>query len=190
MFYALYICVAVATFRHSAYGFASIEGGSIGWGMLSALAIDLGMMLSATGLQRGRSRALVIGLAGAAIASTYTQWLYAITTAQAIPVAPGAIWLGNLARTVIDARILLLPALLPALSVVYAFSAKSQSAQVTQIDTLADIAARIRGQTDAAGERARLMLDNLNGHQASNRELAKLLNISEGTVRKVGKEVG
>lgn len=133
LFYALYIAVAFATFRHSARGFASIEGGSFWWGALSALAVDVGMMLSATGLRKSRTWSLVIGLTVSAVASTYTQWLYAVMHSQAIAVAPGAEWINGTARMIIDVRVLLLPALLPMLSVIYAFSAKAPLAPVVEM---------------------------------------------------------
>jgi hypothetical protein len=125
LFYLLYVAVAAATFRHSAIGFASIEGGSVMWGVLSALAVDAGMMLSASGLRKARTKPLVIGLVISAVASTYTQLLFAMSHAGAVTVAPGAEWMSDFARTIIDVRVLALPALLPSLSVVYAFSAKS-----------------------------------------------------------------
>lgn len=124
-FYALYVLVSIATFRHSAEGFASIEG-NIVWGALGALAVDAGMILSATGLQRERNRWLLTGLIVSALASTYTQWLFAVSHSALVEIAPGAQWMSSIAQTVINIRIIVLPALLPALAVVYAFASHSK----------------------------------------------------------------
>jgi glucan phosphoethanolaminetransferase (alkaline phosphatase superfamily) len=132
LFLLLYIAIAVATFRHTALGFASIEGGSVVFGALSALAVDAGMILSATGLRRSRNVALIIGLIVSAVASTYAQLLYSVSTAASVSVAPGASWMNDSARTIIDLRVVVLPALLPLLSVVYAFAAKRTHAQPSQ----------------------------------------------------------
>lgn len=129
LFFALYVIIALATFRHSSYGFASIERGSIIWGAMSALAVDIGMMLSATGLRKERKTkallsSLLIGLMISALASIYTQLLFAVMNAQVVLVSPGASWMQRGASWIIEKRILIMPALLPVLSIVYSFSAK------------------------------------------------------------------
>lgn len=185
LFYALYILVSIATFRHSAHGFASIEGGSLAWGALSALAVDAGMLLSASGLRRGRSWALVIGLVISAGASTFTQLLYSIANAQALTVAPGAQWLGNVAVTIVNARVVALPALLPLLSVIYAFSAKS--ARIEQPSDLEELAAEIRAQEPKKTDRARRLLE-LSGKgytELTEGQIADLAQCHPATVRKV-----
>lgn len=126
LFFGLYIIVALATFRHSAIGFASIEGGSLFWGAMSALAVDIGMMLSATGLRKRTTFWLVAGLLISAGASTYTQLLFSIMHAQDVTIAPGAAWLSGVAIWIVQKRVLIMPALLPVLSIVYAFSAKDE----------------------------------------------------------------
>lgn len=133
LFFALYILIAVATFRHSMIGFASIESGSsmtaLLWGAMAALAIDAGMILSATGLRRDQTRArraaLIIGLVLAALASIFTQLLYAMMHAQSIEVSAGAGWMQDTATWIIQRRILIMPSLLPVLAIVYSFSAKA-----------------------------------------------------------------
>jgi hypothetical protein len=125
LFFGLYVAVSVATFRHSAHGFASIEGGSFWWGALSATAVDVGMILSASYLRKQRNFWVIGALIITAGASTYTQWLYAVSSASVVTVAPGAVWLGDTATQLIDLRIVLLPALLPTLAVFYAFAAKT-----------------------------------------------------------------
>lgn len=125
LFILLYVLVTVATLRHSAAGFASLEGGNLAWGYLSALAVDAGMALSATGLRKQRSGWLATGLVVSAILSTYTQLLYAIAHAAVIPVASGALWLGDVALLITNARVFILPLSLPVLSIVYSFASKS-----------------------------------------------------------------
>lgn len=127
LFYTLYVLVSVATFRHTSYGFATIESGSFWWGALSALAIDAGMILAASALRKVRNGWLVLGLCVSAVASVYTQLLYAVSEASPIVVAEGAQWLGKYAEFIANIRVLLLPALLPLLAVVYAFSAKAET---------------------------------------------------------------
>lgn len=127
LFGGLYVAVAAATFRHSTVGFASFESGSLLWGALSALAVDVGMALSATGLRKVRNWPLAIGLLVSAAASVFTQLLYSVSHAQAVTVAPGAEWMGGAAVGIIQVRVLVLPALLPLLSVVYAFAAKMEA---------------------------------------------------------------
>lgn len=135
-FFALYIIVALATFRHSSIGFASIESGSIFWGAMSALAVDIGMMLSATGLRtrkktRSLTVSLLVGLIVSAGASIYTQLLFAVLHAQPIYPAAGAEWMNDFALWLIQRRILIMPALLPVLCIVYSFSVKeSEEIQV------------------------------------------------------------
>lgn len=199
LFYLLYISVAVATFRHSAYGFATLEGGNVWLGALSALAIDAGMILSATGLRYQFSWALVFGLGASALASVYTQLLFSVSTAQEVPIAPGAEWLGGYARYIIDARVLLLPALLPVLSVVYAFSAKRMAAYTEQAAVealpveveLEMLASGVRAETDSTEERCRRLwaITSENGYpKLSAREIAALAKAHPQTARKVKPE--
>ena len=124
LFFALYIIVAVATFRHSAIGFASLERGSILWGIVAALAIDVGMIVSASHLRQGFSFFPALGLFVAASTSVYTQILYSVMYAEQVEAASGALWMGNSATWIIEKRVIILPVLLPLLAVVYAFAAK------------------------------------------------------------------
>jgi len=135
LFFGLYIAVSVATFRHSAHGFASIEGGSFWWGALSATAVDVGMILSASSLRKTRNAWLVGGLVVSAIASTYTQLLYAMMNSAAVTVAAGADWLGSFATWIVNVRVLVLPALLPSLAVVYAFASKQEQIEEVELQS-------------------------------------------------------
>lgn len=172
LFVGLYVLVTVATLRHSAAGFASLEGGSVAWGYLSALAVDAGMALSATGLRKRFDWWLVIGLLVSAAASTFTQVLYAIAHAVVMPVAPGAQWLGEYAQWIADLRVIVLPALLPALSIVYARASKSVDEQ--SADDVTDLRAENERLTlDVA--RADADVDLARTEMARLRKLAPLL---------------
>lgn len=183
LFYGLYILVSVATFRHSSLGFASIEGGSVFWGCLSALAIDVGMLLSATALRQQFKWAFFTGLVISAVASTYTQLLYSMFTAEVVDVAPGAEWLGQTATHIINLRVVLLPALLPLLSIVYAFSAKNQNVLHTNIDAQV---AQVVASTASKRERARKVWE-LAGDQLTIDEVAQLAGCHPATARRARK---
>lgn len=124
IFRLLYWAVAIATFRHSAIGFATLEHGNVLLGGLAALAVDIGMLLSAEKLQKRPSVWLVLGLLVSAGISVYSQFLHAVTNATAIAVAPGATWLGEIAIQTINYRIIIIPIALPLLVVLYSFAAK------------------------------------------------------------------
>jgi len=166
LFAALYVLVTIATLRHSAAGFASIESGSVIWGYLSALAVDAGMALSATGLRKRWRTSLFLGLVLSASASTFTQLLYAVAHAAVMPVSAGAQWLGEYAQLIANWRVIVLPALLPLLSVVYSFAAK---ADVDAVDVAAiekqrdDALAQVESVTREADELRRIapLLDAL-----------------------------
>ena len=178
LFYGLYILVSVATFRHSALGFSSIEGGSVFWGCLSALAIDVGMLLSATALRQQFRWPFFAGLVISAIASTYTQLLYSMFTAEVVDVAAGAQWLGSTARQIINLRVVLLPALLPLLSIVYAFAAKAE--KTTNIDSRV---AEINASTASKRERARRVWE-LAGDQLTVEQVAQMAGCHPATARR------
>jgi len=132
LFRLLYWSVALATYRHSAIGLSTLESGSLVLGALGAIAIDIGMILAAERLRTGggNRKWLIAGLILSASASVYSQLLYTVTYAEAVSVAPGAMWMENVAQLVIDMRVLVIPVLLPALAVVYSFALKSQRQRV------------------------------------------------------------
>lgn len=187
LFYGLYVSVAVATFRHSAMGFASIEGGSFAWGALSALAVDAGMILSATSLRQRRSLSPFIGLVVSAVASTYTQLLYSVSNAAFVSPAPGAQWLGDAAQNIIDARVLALPALLPALAVIYAFSAKRDGRKSEPASDFDAQVAEILAQTSGKQARAKRIWELAdNGHAyLTPEDVAELAGCHPATARKM-----
>lgn len=131
-FRALYWGTAIATFRHSAIGFATVESGSLLWGALSAIAVDIAMLLAAERLQRERNAWLVGGLVIACVASVFSQALYMVSHAATVSVAPGAEWLngyGQLAQWLIDLRVVVIPFLLPLQVVVFSLASKSTALQ-------------------------------------------------------------
>lgn len=163
LFFTLYILISAATFRHSTIGFASLEG-SNEWGALSALAVDVLMILFAHALRqdgfswrKSESWGLAFGLAIPAAASVYTQLLFAVTEAQLMEIAPGALWLNQRAIDITNIRVVLLPALLPILALVAALMGKHESAQVVpaaehnalkvQLDLVRQQAAQLRKET-------------------------------------------
>lgn len=131
LFVGLYLLIGVATLRHSAYGFASIESGNIWLGLLSALAVDVLMILFAHGLRDGFRKDYAAGLAIPALLSIYTQLLFAVSESQAMMVAPGAEWLGSSAETLQQIRVLALPAALPVLALVASLAGRGVSTHVS-----------------------------------------------------------
>lgn len=204
LFILLYVLVTAATLRHSAAGFASLEDGSMVWGYLSALAVDAGMALSATSLRKRLSWWPFIGLLVSAAASTFTQLLYAIAHAAVMPVSTGALWLGPTAQAVADARVVILPLLLPLLSVVYSFSSKSavrdNGVEIAEIEserdeareTAAKLLIQVEQATNAveawgllsATARAELIARCANGDRPDVAVAADALGVSGATVRR------
>jgi len=127
-FRLLYWGTAVATFRHSALGFATVEG-SVFWGALSAIAVDIAMLLAAERLRDSHNRWLIAGLVVASLASVYSQSLYMVTHAAAVEIAPGALWMSNVAQTLIDLRVVIIPLLLPAQVVIFALASHYQQTE-------------------------------------------------------------
>jgi hypothetical protein len=181
LFRLLYWTVAIATFRHSAIGFSTLEAGSFALGALAAVAIDVGMMLAAERLRdtQGARIPLVAGLALAALASIYSQLLYTVTNAAAVTVAPGATWMHGWAEGIINARVVVIPFILPILAVVYSFASRPveivPSAEKVQFDA-AEIA-----QPATKTEAARLILAAV--PNADNGTVAELVGCSRSTVR-------
>lgn len=122
LFTILLLLITVSTFRHTAYGFASLEQGGLFWGALSALAIDAGMAISMIGLRRKRSWSLIVGAFLTAASSTMAQIVYALQYADSVTVAQGADWLSGFAMTVLNWRVIILPCLPPLLAAIYSIS--------------------------------------------------------------------
>ena len=124
-FRLLYFGVALYTLRHSALGFATIEpSAGIGWALLAALVVDIGMLLAAERLRERISAWMVLGLLVSCLLSAFSQLLFAAANAGALAIAPGAEWMNGFATTLIEWRVVVLPLAMPALVVVYAFASK------------------------------------------------------------------
>jgi hypothetical protein len=131
----VYYAIAIATFTHTMWAAAMVFQGSkptgtldqAWWyfqGALLAVAIDVGMILSARILAREWSWAMLAAFVLAAIASAYTQVLYATHHADAFVFGAGVTdeWVNRLQRLT-DARVVLLPLALPAFAIIYTLSA-------------------------------------------------------------------
>lgn len=180
LFRLLYWSVAIATFRHSAIGFATLEAGNVLLGALAATAVDVGMMLAAEHVRRvhnwrtGQPWWLVGGLVLAALASIYSQLLYAVTNASAVEIAAGALWMQQAARAIVDARVIVLPVLLPTLAVVYSFASRTAAEAV--------VAGPVPEPPSTFTERARVMLSL--APDATNGQLAQLLGCDPSVISK------
>lgn len=177
--FALYFLISVATFRHSAVGFASIEG-HIAWGMLSALAIDAGMILAAIGLRKTRNKWYLVGLVISAVASTYTQLLYSMAHSQTVTVAPGAVWMQSAALVIINLRIVVLPALLPGLAIVYSLVAEMDVQQDMQ--SWRELVERWKASNAKPGQIAMAVKMSANGDAPPVGELADAIGCAATTV--------
>ena len=186
LFRLLYWSVAIATFRHSAIGFATLEAGNVLLGALAATAVDVGMMLAAEHVRRvhnwrtGQPWWLVGGLVLAALASIYSQLLYAVTNASAVQIAPGALWMQEAAQLIVDARVVVLPVLLPLLAVVYSFA--SRTAAEAAVDQV------VHEHPSTYTERARVVLSVV--PDASNVQLAEILGCSPSAVSRARNGAG
>jgi hypothetical protein len=181
LFRLLYWTVAVATFRHSAIGFATLEAGSVVLGALAATAVDVGMMLAAERLRdaHGLDAWLVGGLSLAAVASVYSQLLYAVTNASAVAIAPGAIWMQSAATWIVNLRVIILPVLLPTLAVVYSFASRTDLTAAVAMPPQSGAVEIAEATTKT--ERARLILAA--APTADNETVAALVGCSSSTVR-------
>ncbi len=162
IFMLVYVAVAIATFRHSAFAFASIEGVKpdalvplIFWwliGALGAAAVDIGMAAIVISLLSGhQAKWLVWALFVLAGFSAYTQLVFSAHKAVDYPLGQVAQWLAWL-EYVLDARVVLLPLVLPLFALIYAMAAKGQKAAPASIDSalLAHIEAGQLNQSDIA----------------------------------------
>lgn len=136
LFEAMYLSIAVTTFAHTAWAASTIfEGASPGtpfsffdsWhrtGALMAISIDVGMLIVALFLTSTRNRAqtvvLSISFALLALSSFYFQVIYAMAHAEPVVAGSGVTpyWLEVL-RPFVDARVVLVPALLPGFATIY-----------------------------------------------------------------------
>lgn len=133
-FELLYLAISIATFSHTVWassfafeGPPPLEGSSemTIWqikGILIAIAIDLGMLLSARFIARAgkASPSMILAFVVAAASSFYTQLLYILyhTTNFAIGSGVDPYW-NSVLSPVVSARVVILPFLLPFLGIIY-----------------------------------------------------------------------
>lgn len=130
----LYIAISIATFTHTSWGasmsfegnFPTDEGERFQWylaGILIAIAIDVGMFLSARYVAKTRSIMMGVAFLVAAVSSFYMQVLYIYHHSPIISSGAGVstYWVDTL-KGLIEARVIILPLLLPVLAVVYTIS--------------------------------------------------------------------
>ena len=156
----VYGFVAAATFRHSAWGFGTLESSLNpvarpfwifsaeamallafwGTGVMAAFAVDAGMAGLVFAIResrggRGESLKLYCALGVAMAASGFTQLLYAVTHAAPAPLPFNvAAWMLPTALAIWEWRIIVLPLLLPSLGLVYAFAAGMKHGEIREID--------------------------------------------------------
>jgi len=141
----VYLAVAFATFTHTTWSMAiTLQGvmpddtiGQLWWGLqgvLGAIAIDVGMMVTARRLSHGWSTSMAIAFAIAAVASAYTQVLYALHHASQFMYAAGVTgeWESRLNGWV-NARIVLMPIALPLFATLYAIANRGSAQHETDV---------------------------------------------------------
>lgn len=144
MIAGVYIAIAIATFTHTSWSAANVFQGVapkattvfswvtaelVWWyiqGALVAIAIDVGMLVAADSIAKNPSRTMLLAFILAALASAYTQLLYATHHASIFTFGAGVTpaWQARL-QEAIDARIILMPLALPAFAIIYTISAHS-----------------------------------------------------------------
>lgn len=126
------LCISVATFLHTVVASSLIfEGlvpdvkdllGSAHWyfsGVLIAIAIDAAMLISSRRIEKNPSPFMFIAFVSTALASFYCQLFYALRDTPLFTYGSGvsSYWQQTL-QPLIDARVLVLPAVLPIFAVV------------------------------------------------------------------------
>lgn len=139
-FELLYIAISIATFSHtvwaSSFAFEGPPpkdpGEMVIWqfkGSLIAIAIDLGMLLSARFIAKSDkvNKSMVLAFIVAACSSFYTQLLYIIYHTGSFPVGSGVDPYWNQALSpLVSARVVILPFLLPFLGIIYTVARTSR----------------------------------------------------------------
>jgi hypothetical protein len=136
VFTLVYLCIAAATAHHTAWGAAfTMQGqppddllGQLAWwlsGALFAVAVDVSMLAISRAIRAGRERTpwLLLAFALVALASMFTQLLYAAHHAAPLALSAGVApaWAAAL-QPLVDARVVVIPLLLPALALLYTFA--------------------------------------------------------------------
>lgn len=145
----LFACISIATLPHTSWSLSDLFEGKLTaandftWhltGFMLSIAIDVGMLISARLLaeksQWQNKAVLIIAFVIAAMGSLYAQLVYILIHGSefAIPDAVPQYWHTAL-QPFIDARVIILPLLLPLLATAYAlariFSARKVSTSVS-----------------------------------------------------------
>lgn len=182
----LYASIAIATFRHSAIGFATLEDGNVWLGGLSALSVDIGLMVASAELRKRFNAWALAGLIVSGLASVYTQLLFGLSSASVFVVSDGSAWMGETAQVIGNWRVVILSVILPALAVVYAFSAKQQKVavafQVQQKVTWEEEVKRLK-KAGLTGGALALALHTLADGKLQPAQIAELTGVNPSTVR-------
>lgn len=160
-FELLYMSIAIATLGHTIWGSAYLfEGGTptadttVMWhfnGLLIAVAVDLGMLLTSRFLQSSTGRmqtgVLVASFLIAAIVSFYFQMVYILWHTPTFVISDGVdpYWVNHL-TPILAARVILLPLALPVLASVYTLARIFNRHQVKAAQVLQP--ARVQGVSD------------------------------------------
>lgn len=131
----------VAALIHSTWALGTLFAGNqpegwhlVGWivpALLVALALDVGQINTSWEIRHyGLTLARAVTFAVFALATYYLQWLYIIHHMPSLPLAPGIseIW-QQIATQGRDLAMFILPALLPASTLLYTFSSERHSAE-------------------------------------------------------------
>ncbi len=131
---AVYAAISISTFSHTMVAAATIfEGsrpndifGQIYWGItgiLIAIAIDVGMLVSSHHLVKQRSAVMFIAFITAALVSFFTQTLYSVQHLAPLEIGAGVTqYWKDFLRPVLDARFLIMSAALPLFATIYTFA--------------------------------------------------------------------
>ncbi len=135
LFDVVFLIISVATFRHTANGFKSIEGNVLaGW--FAAVAIDVTMYLaalafgSASGWRDKFATSILLLATGSA--SVMAQLQFSITHAQVLEVATAAEWWGP-AQDILDYRVIWMPFSLPVFALLVSFVGRAQAVQTVPL---------------------------------------------------------
>lgn len=153
LFELVYVAIAIATFSHTTWAAATVfdgpspayqmglEGQSFietlimnyayyRWffdGALIAIAIDIGMLVAAKELSKKWNWLVLFAFMVASLASFYTQVMYSLHHTGEFTygggVTPG--WM-NILEPIVDARVVLIPLMLPLFAIIYTFARISQ----------------------------------------------------------------
>lgn len=151
-FELLYLAVAIATLDHSTWAGAYLFEGNepttnsglwIFRGLLIAIAVDLGMLMTSRFLQSSKSRGQTVALIGAfafaAITSAYLQTTYILIHTPNFVPSTGVVqyWQTNL-MPYMDARVILLPFALPLLASIYTLARVTRHHQLEKEESILD----------------------------------------------------